>query len=392
MKAPLYVHIPYCLKKCGYCDFFSIPQKSVPNDYVEALAQQIEFLAKNFFVEEWKSVYIGGGSPSLLAPESLAFLCKKIKDAAPLSDGGEWTVEMNPGSLSKELLEAAKAGGANRLSVGIQCKNDLVLKTAGRLATEKEILEAAALIKKSWGLSWSADLMAGLPFQTKEILEDDIDFVSSAGANHVSLYSLTLEEGTPLKEKIDFGKIPYDEEKAEELWLFGRDELERRGFFQYEVSNFSKPGFESRHNAFYWALESYLGAGAGAAGTIYKNPEGVRYTNILDAAAYTNFWLNKGGAAINNGKKNGNAPLDFPCQKEALDMETQEFEYLMMNLRTRRGASKKEYQKRFGRSLARRLEKAGKSDWLLRRSENGEDFFSMTREGLLFLNSFLEEL
>lgn len=438
MKPPLYVHIPYCLQKCGYCDFFSASAPCVPPEYVRAVARQVEHLARAFCVEEWKSVYIGGGSPSLLGAEDLEFLCASIKAAAankeaPLAENCEWTIEMNPETVSRQLLEEAASCGINRLSVGIQCKNDNVLSAIGRRASERDIEKAAELIKNFWPHEWSADLIAGLPFQTKKDIERDISFIERNGAKHVSLYSLTLEDGTPLKGAIDAGKIPYDEEAAEELWLYGRDLLEGKGFLQYEVSNFARPGFESLHNGAYWAQESYLGAGAGAAGTIYGKPTGWRYTNVLDAAEYIKFWLEeaKGFTDLNAGRANQEASQDqnvraalvFPCQLEALDMATQEFEYIMTNLRTRRGASAAEYQARYGGDLAARLgckeaarvqntggidckkakdasrqqkgftgQNAGAAAWLTKTERSGDAFYSMTREGLLFLNRFLEEL
>lgn len=449
MKPPLYVHLPYCLQKCGYCDFFSAAAPCVPPEYVRAVARQIEHLAHSFCVEKWKSVYIGGGSPSLLGAEDLEFLCASIKaaalnKAAPLAENCEWTIEMNPETVSRPLLEKAASCGINRLSVGIQCKNDKVLRAIGRRASERDIEKAAELIKNFWPHEWSADLIAGLPFQTKKDIERDIDFVERNGAKHVSLYSLTLEDGTPLKRAIDAGKIPYDEEEAEELWLYGRDLLEGKGFLQYEVSNFARPGFESIHNGAYWAQESYLGSGAGAAGTIYGKPTGWRYTNVLDAAEYIKFWLEeaKGFTDLNAGRakqeasqdQNVRAALAFPCQLEALDMATQEFEYIMTNLRTRRGASAAEYQARYGGDLAARLgckenvqgqnagepkgftdlnegggdcekakdasrqqkgftgQNAGAAAWLTKTERSGDVFYSMTREGLLFLNKFLEEL
>ena len=436
MRPPLYVHIPYCLQKCGYCDFFSASVPCVPPEYVRAVARQLEHLAHSFCVEGWKSVYIGGGTPSLLGAEDLEFLCASIKAAAlnkdaPLAENCEWTIEMNPETVSRPLLEKAASCGINRLSVGIQCKNDKVLRAIGRRASERDIEEAAELIKNFWPHEWSADLIAGLPFQTKKDIERDIDFIERKGAKHVSLYSLTLEEGTPLKRAIDAGKIPDDEEEAEELWLYGRDLLEERGFLQYEVSNFARPGFESLHNGAYWAQESYLGAGAGAAGTIYGKPTGWRYTNVLDAAEYIAFWNGertqaqeargqpKGFTDLNGGRANKEASQDqnvraalaFPCQLEALDMATQEFEYIMTNLRTRRGASAAEYQARYGGDLAARLgckeaarvqkagepkgftgQNAGAAAWLTKTERSGDAFYSMTREGLLFLNRFLEEL
>lgn len=442
MKPPLYVHIPYCLQKCGYCDFFSASASCVPPEYVRAVARQLEHLARAFRVEKWKSVYIGGGSPSLLGAEDLEFLCASIKaaalnKAAPLDENCEWTIEMNPETVSRQLLEKAASCGINRLSVGIQCKNDKVLRAIGRRASERDIEKAAELIKNFWPHEWSADLIAGLPFQTKKDIERDIDFIERNGAKHVSLYSLTLEDGTPLKRAIDAGTIPYDEEEAEELWLYGRDLLEERGFLQYEVSNFARPGFESIHNGAYWAQESYLGAGAGAAGTIYGKPTGWRYTNVLDAAEYMAYWNGERtqdqearGQPKGFTDHNVRAALAFPCQIEALDMATQEFEYIMTNLRTRRGASASEYQARYGGDLAARLgwqgqkagepkgfpdlnegggdcekaqaasrqqkgftgQNAGAAAWLTKTERSGDAFYSMTREGLLFLNKFLEEL
>ncbi|MBR5096720.1 MAG: radical SAM family heme chaperone HemW [Treponema sp.] len=389
MRPPLYVHIPYCLKKCGYCDFFSKPSARVPTEYVKAAARQIEFLSREFRVEEWKSVYIGGGTPSLMGAEDLEFLCKAIKAAAPLASDCEWTIEMNPGSISAELLEAARSFGINRLSLGIQCKNQKVLDAIERRATVAQIEEAASLAKNIWAASWSADLIAGLPFQTKEDIARDIDFIERNGTNHISLYSLTLEEGTPLAKKIERGEMPYDEEAAEELWLYGRDLLEARGYLQYEVSNFAKAGFESKHNAAYWAQESYLGAGAGATGTIYGNPTGCRYTNVLDAAKYIEHWNGSAKQKGFNGPNAGARQFDFPCQLESLDMDTQEFEYIMTNLRTKRGAGASEYKARYGKDLAARL---GHSKWLEKIERDGEAFYAMTREGLLFLNKFLEEL
>ena len=137
MKAPLYVHIPYCLKKCGYCDFFSMPSGEVPSEYVKAVARQIEWLSKAFSVEEWTSVYIGGGTPSLLSPNGLAELCRAAKAAAPTAENCEWTIEMNPGTITRGLLEAAADGGVNRLSFGVQCKSDKVLRAAGRHSSER---------------------------------------------------------------------------------------------------------------------------------------------------------------------------------------------------------------------------------------------------------------
>ena len=386
----LYIHIPFCLKKCDYCDFFSkIPKDSrfivknfTINDYIEALLNQIIFLIEHFSVKKFTTMYIGGGTPSVLGAEQLEVLCKKI---APLANGAEFTIEANPGDLSEEFLLAAASGGINRLSLGIQCKNDDVLRAVGRRTTVLQIEGAVSMIGKFWRGTWCADFIAGLPLQSKEMLAEDIEFAAENGASHISLYSLAVEEGTPLTEKIRSGKTRLDEDSADDIWLFGREFLEKKGFMQYEISNFAKKGFESRHNLSYWTLCDYLGAGAGATGTFGEK----RFTNTKDIAKYIEFWKNAAP------KKNA------PGETEILDFETREFEFLMMGLRTLRGVGAREYERRFGGNLALRLG-AYKADGVFANWQkkglarvthvSDETFFSLTRDGILFLNKFMRDL
>ncbi len=390
---PLYIHIPFCLKKCDYCDFFSaIPEDSqfivknfTINDYIEALLNQISFLKEHFSVKNFTSVYIGGGTPSVLGAKQLEILCEGI---SPLANGAEFTIEANPGDLTKEFLQAAAAGGINRLSLGIQCKNDEVLRAVGRRTTVSQIEDAVSLIGKFWKGAWCADFIAGLPLQSKEMLAEDIEFAAENGASHISLYSLAVEEGTPLAEKIRSGKMRHDADFADEIWIFGREFLEKKGFFQYEISNFAKKGFESRHNLAYWTLCDYLGAGAGATGTACEK----RFTNTRDIAKYIDFWKN---GLPETPRKNA------PGETEILDFETREFEFLMMGLRTLLGVGAREYERRFGGKLASRLG-ADKSDGVFSlwqknglartTSISGETFFSLTRDGIIFLNKFLRDI
>lgn len=386
----LYIHIPFCLKKCDYCDFFSKSPKDsrfvvknfTINDYIEALLNQIIFLTEYFSVKKFTTVYIGGGTPSILCAEQLEVLCEKI---APLANGAEFTIEANPGDLSEEFLLAAASGGINRLSLGIQCKNDDVLRAVGRRTTALQIEGAVSMIGKFWRGTWCADFIAGLPLQSKEMLAEDIEFAAENGASHISLYSLAVEEGTPLAEKIHSGKTRLDEDSADDIWLFGRESLEKKGFMQYEISNFAKKGFESRHNLSYWTLCDYLGAGAGATGTFGEK----RFTNTKDIAKYIEFWKNAAP------KKNA------PGETEILDFETREFEFLMMGLRTLRGVGAREYERRFGGNLALRLG-ADKADGVFANWQkkglarvthvSDETFFSLTRDGILFLNKFMRDL
>lgn len=386
----LYIHIPFCLKKCDYCDFFSkIPKNSrfivknfTINDYIEALLNQIIFLTEHFSVKKFTTVYIGGGTPSVLGAEQLEVLCEKI---APLANGAEFTIEANPGDLSEEFLLAAASGGINRLSLGIQCKNDDVLRAVGRRTTALQIEGAVSMIGKFWRGTWCADFIAGLPLQSKEMLAEDIEFAAENGASHISLYSLAVEEGTPLAEKIRSGKTHLDEDSADDIWLFGREFLEKKGFMQYEISNFAKKGFESRHNLSYWTLCDYLGAGAGATGTLGEK----RFTNTKDIAKYIEFW------------KNAAPKKNVPGETEILDFETREFEFLMMGLRTLRGVGAREYERRFGGNLVLRLG-ADKADGVFANWQkkglarvthvSDETFFSLTRDGILFLNKFMRDL
>ncbi len=408
----LYIHVPFCIAKCGYCDFFSANPRDVfcksaftMRDYIEAVSNQIEFLAARFGVKNFSSVYIGGGTPSILGKAELELLFASIKSSSAVLQDAEFTIEANPESVTEEFLKAAQFGGANRLSLGIQCADDKVLKSVGRRTSRAQILEAVRLIKKFWHGQWCADFIAGLPLQTKENLRDDLNFAFKNGAAHISLYALSLEEGTPLEKSVSSGATKYDADFADELWFFGRDILERLGFSQYEISNFALPGHESKHNGGYWRLCDYLGAGAGAVGTIWmgnrnsnfwensaQEKKGARFTNTRDVNEYIKFWK--------EFKWTGEGELPFsPGEFEPIDLQTEEKEFLMMGFRTTRGICENEYHARFGKNLAERLgaengtfEKWRKKKFALVTQKNGETFYSLTREGLLFLNRFLLEL
>ena len=261
----LYIHIPFCKKKCSYCDFFSSPcslqkdKKYVPDSYLTALCIQAESYAKIFNVESWKTIYIGGGTPSLLTAEQLEFLLGGIKKAAVFADECEVTMEMNPDDISESLLAAAKKSGVTRISVGIQSLSDEVLKAVDRRCSRQTSLTALELLHKKWQGGFSADLISGLPLDSREQLEKTICELLSFEPDHISLYSLTLEEETPLGRAVFSGNLEYDYETADDCWLAGRNLLEKNGYRQYEVSNFAKPGFESIHNKTYWKLENYIG-------------------------------------------------------------------------------------------------------------------------------------
>ena len=383
-EVSLYVHIPFCKKKCAYCDFFSEPrQNGVSDEYVSALINEIAFLKKSYGADSWRTVYIGGGTPSLLSCEQLSLLCGKIS-AMSQNAIAEFTVEMNPDDITPSLLLAAENSGVSRLSVGVQSLNDSALRAVSRRCTRKTTLSALEMLKENWRGRLSLDAIAGLPGESTDEFLSSLKEIASFCPEHISLYSLMLEENTPLFRQIEDGRIFFDSEKADEQWILGRDFLKSQGFFQYEVSNFAKKGAESLHNSVYWHLEDYLGAGSGAAGSLY-GADGFRWSNTLDIEKYTKFWLS-----------DDNSLEKMPRQTEKLTLETQETEFLMMGFRLLSGVSENEYRRRFGKSLAKRIgmddgvfaKWASRSDAKIFGNGN-ERFFALSESGILFLNSFL---
>lgn len=366
----------------------------VPDSYIAALQSEALFYAKKYAVHSWKTVYVGGGTPSLLTPEQILRLFKGIAMAAPFASGAEVTVEMNPDDITPQLLCAAETAGVNRLSVGIQSLNNAVLLEISRRCTRKTSLSALEIIQKNWNHSFSADIISGLPEASSEYFVETLQTLVSFNPDHISLYALTLEEETPLGSQILSGKKFYDYDAADAQWVSGRNYLKSRGYGQYEVSNFSKPGFESVHNKTYWHLENYIGIGAGASGSVYselgKDKNGIRWTNSKDISLYIDFW-----------KKNClTEDVNLPRITEVLSPKTQEFEFLMMGLRLLEGVSSSEYAKRFKKSLAERLgdipgglfDSWQKKNLACCYEKPSGKYYALTEPGILFLNSFLESL
>ncbi|MBP5251052.1 MAG: radical SAM family heme chaperone HemW [Treponema sp.] len=380
-EIPLYVHIPFCAKKCGYCDFFSIPQKSISDDYVRALVKEISFFASEYKLY-FKTVYVGGGTPSLLSESQIEFLFRNIKPFFSQKIK-EVTFEMNPESVTGEKLKVLEASGVNRISVGIQSLTQNALDFCGRKCSALTAENALKIISRVWKNKFSADAISGLPCQSDKEFLDSLKKIISYNPDHVSLYSLSLEEGTPLYKKFENGSYDYD--GADEQWIFGRDFLFKNGYFQYEVSNFSKPGFEGIHNSCYWAQEDYAGCGCGATGTFYK--ERLRWTDTRNIEKYIKFWLSYDGKGrINTG--------EIPRETEILSIKDIEYEFLMMGLRTLKGLDSKVYEKKFGKSLKERLEQSSVWNDFVRekKASVSEGCFSLNKDGILFLNKLLLSL
>ncbi|HAK68401.1 MAG TPA: hypothetical protein DCM57_01920 [Treponema sp.] len=400
-ECSLYVHIPFCASKCDYCDFFSLAKgSSVAPGYVRALVNEARWYASACSVERWKTIYIGGGTPSLLEPESIESLIQGLVEASGSRfPPGEITLEVNPQSLTEGKLTAAKNSGVTRLSMGIQSLCDNALKSVHRNCSSKKALEALELVNSKWNGSLNLDVMAGLPGQSRDEYLNSVEKILSWNADHISLYTLTIEDGTPLARRIEHGEF-WDEDEADAQWMLGRDLVEKAGFKQYEVSNFAKKGFESRHNLAYWRQENYIGIGAGATGTVYSfdgEPHALRWTDTTDISRYTDFWLSTDTASERDMTRD---EKDLPRDVENLDAETLEFEFLMMALRTLEGVSEDEYRRRYTRAgwngnLSERL---GENGLWKKYTDKGmttpvkDGRYALNKKGILFLNSFLREL
>lgn len=386
----LYIHIPFCLSKCTYCDFFSKPQTGcinpVPDEYITALCSELKFRLEQNKEKIISTVYIGGGTPSLLNENQIEQICNTIKEFKAI-ENPEFTFELNPDDITEALLKVLWKNGITRLSVGVQSFSDSVLKSIHRRADSACIYKAFDCIKEFWPGKMSADLICGLPYETKNSMLQALKNLICYDIPHISFYSLCVEEETPLGKQINEGKVPYNQDFSDDLWIKGRDFLLQNGYEQYEISNFCKKENECKHNMTYWSHKDYIGAGAGACGTLYNSDgTGLRINNTQNIQKYISFW--------NNFSFTSCADIpQFPQETEKLDKDTSIFEYFMMGLRTKKGISAKEYMQIFGTSMSQKVidifnkwEKKG----LCNCKDN--DRFSLNAEGMLFLNSLLQEI
>jgi oxygen-independent coproporphyrinogen-3 oxidase len=367
-EASLYIHIPFCKAKCGYCDFFSVDNASptLIEEYINALLKDIEAQILFFKIEKIPTIYIGGGTPSVLDVHNVTKLLSFVnKKCSPFS---ELTVEANSESLNADFIAACISGGVTRLSIGVQTFNDNSRIAINRIGSSIQIKKNLDLIYLCNGkIDISFDLMSGLPHQDKKILISDIQTILQYNPAHISLYDLILEEETPLfKKEHSFLPPP---ETSENLWILGRDTLENAGYLQYEVSNFCKAGKESLHNMRYWTMQNWLGCGACASGTIFNNDTAVRRTIISDIKKYI-------------------AARGLPeMETEFIDRLTLQKETIMMGYRCLNGPDETLFKKRFSLEIAiPKTIAAWKKRGLYSENKN-----ALNKGGLLFLNSFLSD-
>ena len=341
-----YVHIPFCTQICYYCDFSKVFIKNQPVDsYLEHLIEEYD----SYDIKNLRTLYIGGGTPTALSAPQLAFLLEKLTDKLDLSYLEELTIEANPGDLDQEKIAVLKDSPVNRVSLGVQTFNDRMLKQIGRSHSEKDIYENIVNLKKAGFDNISIDLIYALPKQTMEDVKTNVAKAIALDIPHMSLYSLILENHTVFMNRMRRGKLPLPKEDLEaEMFDYIIAELEKAGFEHYEISNFSKPGFESRHNLMYWDNAEYYGIGAGASGYV----DGVRYKNHGPIRHYL------------QAVEAGNARV----QEEVLTLKEKMEEEMFLGLRKKSGVSKKRFEEKFGLSFE---------------DQYGAVVFELTEQGLL---------
>jgi oxygen-independent coproporphyrinogen-3 oxidase len=313
----LYVHIPFCISKCGYCDFYSesISEFTAHEAYIDALVSEIKLL--NIYPKV-STAYIGGGNPSILNAGFLEKLFKALADNFKTNTCDEFTIEANPETLDEDFIKVCLSGGVNRISLGVQSFNHDTLATLRRNCKKDSVFDALELIKKH-GLVLSLDLMFAVPNQRVEDLLSDLQTALKFSPEHISLYTLMYSKSTLITKLRDEGSFKEaDDDTVLEMFYKSGEYLEKNGYAQYEVSNFAKDGYYCRHNMNYWELLEYVAFGASASGYV----EGERYTNISDYKKYINII------------KSGKLPREF---NEILSPEDKWLEYVMLSLRLKKG-------------------------------------------------------
>lgn len=338
----LYIHLPFCLRKCRYCDFASYAGREAEmSDYVNALIEEARIRSEELHKPSMETVFIGGGTPSLLPPDLMERLLDGLRQVFTFPEGIEFTSEANPGTLTPQWLDVMTSRGMNRLSLGMQACQPSLLSALGRIHTFDQVVDSAALARTRGVRNLSLDLMFGLPGQTMDDWHETLQAALSLHPTHLSCYGLIPEDGTPLKQDLDTGRIslpPVEEERAMYDHAIGL--LGQHGFRQYEISNFALPGYECRHNLGYWRQTPYLGLGASASSMlpmtggdpVYQrvtNPSGLsEYIHMVNAAAWK--------------------------QREIIPISRDEacFETMMLGLRTTDGVSEDAFAAMHGRTLS----------------------------------------
>lgn len=381
----IYVHIPFCKHKCYYCDFISyVNKENLVERYVNVLIKEITDVAtgnkldyENGIDELFKvnTIYIGGGTPSFIESKHIVNIIGKIKKYFKVNENAEITIEVNPGTVDENKLKDYFKAGINRLSIGLQSTNDNLLKEIGRIHTYKVFLDTYTLARKVGFRNINTDLIIGLPKQTIEDVEKSVKDLINLNLEHISVYSLILEEWTVLEKQVRSGKLklPEDEEERKMYWKV-KSMLEENGYNHYEISNFAKHGYESQHNLDCWKQKEYVGFGAAA----HSYTNGVRYSNIENIEEY-----------IENYENDRIADNFVFHEKQTHNMKVKE--YMMLGLRKLNGINIQEFKEKFAANpiyvFKNELEKLVNEDLL----KIDGDYIRLTNKGLDLANLVWEE-
>ena len=371
----LYIHIPFCKKKCRYCDFVSFPALEREDLYFVALVAEMRKYAPLMKDRAFDTVFIGGGTPTVLKPGRTAALLNEARKCFSIKPEAEITSEANPESASEEKLNELYEAGVNRLSLGLQSANDLELHAIGRIHSRQDFINAVSAARKVGFTNINADVMHGLPGQTEESCIDTLRLVTELEIPHISSYSLILEEGTPLYDDVRNGRVMLpDPDDTADMEDAGFEFLAQRGYARYEISNFAKPGFECRHNLNYWDNGEYLGIGLNSHSALRLKGDWTRFNNTDDLNEYINE-LGEGKLPVRNTRK--------------IESDEEMFETIMLGLRKIKGVSRREFEERFGcdpvEKYAPAVSELEMDGWL----EATEDSMYLTKRGLDFQNEAL---
>lgn len=361
----IYIHIPFCMKKCRYCDFLSAPAgEETQEEYVHALLKEIEYWGKLLFGVRIKSVYIGGGTPSVLREELIKkVLCKLIKAFPDMNretkrkknpyrkesecKAPEISIEVNPGTVTEDKLKAYKQAGINRISIGLQSADREELKLLGRIHTYEDFLETYHMARAQGFANLNIDLISALPGQKLKSWQGTLEKVLALEPEHISAYSLMIEEGTPFYETYSgHQELLPDEETDRVMYALTKDMLQKAGYERYEISNYSRKGKECLHNMVYWQRGNYLGLGLGSASMI----ENIRFRNISSLGDYVNCWR----VDKEKNREIGSMFEKIPaiCEDiQHLSQKEQMEEFMFLGLRMMKGVSVKEFEEVFGKSI-----------------------------------------
>lgn len=368
----LYLHIPFCHHKCPYCAFVSSPgNESEINRYVHLLLDELHGAADQCTSRPIDSVYFGGGTPSLLAPDQVSLLLDSIAHRFTLAAHAEITLEANPGTVHRKQLADLHAAGVNRLSFGVQSFNDRMLKVLGRIHSARQARDAYADARWAGFKNIGMDLIHALPEQTLTMWQNDLREALRSEPEHLSVYGLTIEEGTSFAAHFRDEKDLPDGDLAADMFEAADTMLTNAGYEHYEIANYARPGYQSRHNSGYWRRDGYLGLGLGAHSFLHQGEFGARFSNPCDPEQYR--------AAIENGR--------LPhCMPIRLSREDAVSEFMFLGLRMAQGVSFADFEQQFGASIqtlfAPTLQKLTRAGLI---SINREGI-QLTRKGMLLSN------